>query len=141
MTDSPAESGAEGGSDLGSWFKSLRAEQDRELEEYSQDVDAEDYVARLLAAADALRTPSGPFQVGDLVMWKPGLKNKVRPIYGAPAVVLDVLDEPLFDMDGPMSSGSYREPLDLLLGVLDAGELVAFHFDSRRFERFVQPDA
>jgi hypothetical protein len=34
------------------------------------------------------------FAVGDLVTWKPGLKNRRIPRYGQPAVVMEVLDPP-----------------------------------------------
>jgi hypothetical protein len=39
-----------------------------------------------------LLTTAHRFAPGDLVTWKPGLKNKRHPHYGQPAVVIEVLD-------------------------------------------------
>ncbi len=79
------------------------------------------------------------FQPGDLVAWKPGLRNRRYPREGKPAVVLEVLAEPLFDSDTETGSAYFREPLDLVLGLfLDVGEhrgdFLSWHFDSRRFK-------
>jgi hypothetical protein len=77
------------------------------------------------------------FNPGDLVTWKTGLRNKRLPDEGAPGVVLEVLDEPVYDQDEKPDSAYFRERLDIVVGVLDpAGDLLAFHFDSRRFEPF-----
>lgn len=79
------------------------------------------------------------FAPGDLVTWKPGMKNKRLPRYGQPAVVIGRLEQPVFD--GEMEAGScyFREPLDLVLGMIwdrdpGRGDLIAFHYDSRRFQ-------
>jgi hypothetical protein len=79
------------------------------------------------------------FSPGDLVGWKPGLKNKRFPRYGQPAVVVAVLETPVHDAESDAGSTYFREPLDLVLGAIwdeepGRGELVTFHFDSRRFQ-------
>ncbi|NEX22226.1 hypothetical protein G3480_18270 [Thiorhodococcus mannitoliphagus] len=79
------------------------------------------------------------FAPGDLVTWKPGLKNKRTPRYDQPAVVIEVLETPVLDREDAAGSTYFREPLDLVLGVIwdshpGRGELVTFHFDSRRFQ-------
>ena len=75
------------------------------------------------------------FKPGDIVDWKPGLRNKNS--YG-PFVVVEVLDSPIFDNDDEDGSGSqyFREPFDIILGnVVDDGEMFVIHFyDSRRIE-------
>lgn len=78
------------------------------------------------------------FKAGDLVRWKPGLKNRKRPAEGEPAIVFEVLDTPLFDPDSDGAGTPYfREPLSIMLGVLDDdGDFLTFHFDARRFEPF-----
>ena len=48
------------------------------------------------------------FQVGDLVTWKPGLKNRRVPLTGQPAVVVALLDEPLLDSEQESGSTYYR---------------------------------
>jgi hypothetical protein len=35
------------------------------------------------------------FKVGDIVRWKPGLRNRTVPDYGQPAVVRQIIDRPL----------------------------------------------
>jgi hypothetical protein len=82
------------------------------------------------------------FKPGDLVGWKPGLRNRKVPSYGAPAIVIEVLDEPVLDKGEESGSTYYREPHDLILGVLwdrdpGRGDFVTFHFDSRRFQPWV----
>lgn len=74
------------------------------------------------------------FRPGDIVMWKPDLRNRQRPDYGEPAIVLEVLDGPLFDESDDSGSPYFREPLDIRLGVLlEDGNFASFMFDSRRF--------
>jgi hypothetical protein len=79
------------------------------------------------------------FKPGDLVSWKPGLRNRKVPSYSAPAIVVEVLAEPVLDTDDESGSTYYREPHDLVLGVLwdqapNRGDFVTFYFDSRRFQ-------
>jgi hypothetical protein len=77
------------------------------------------------------------FQPGDLVMWKVGMKNRLRPAEGAPAIVIDVLPAPVFANDRDAGSTDYREPLDLVLGLLDEDDdFSVYHFDQRRFKSF-----
>ena len=52
--------------------------------------------------ADLIRRHA--FAPGDLVTWKPGLKNKRLPAYGVPAVVVAVLAAPVYD--GECDGGS-----------------------------------
>ena len=74
---------------------------------------------------------------GELVRWKPGLRNKRLPQYGDPAIVIDVLAEPVVDNQYAADTPYFRERLDVVLGVVDEDEdFVAFHFDSARFEAF-----
>lgn len=81
---------------------------------------------------------SHPFSRGQLVKWKQGLKNRARPDYGQPAIVIEVLTGQ--HIDGTNDSGSpyYREPLNLILGTLapEDGGFVIYHFDISRFEPF-----
>lgn len=82
------------------------------------------------------------FKPGDLVTWKPGLMNRRVPLRGQPAVVVSVLAEPILDTETESGSTYFREPHDLVLGVIwdkepGRGDFVLFHFDSRRFEPWV----
>ncbi|NEX15124.1 MAG: hypothetical protein C1943_00450 [Halochromatium sp.] len=89
----------------------------------------------------ALLNQRHSFKPGDLVCWKPGLKNRRVPAYGNPAVVLEVLEAPITDGETESGSTYFREPLSLVLGLFwdrepGRGDFVAFHFDGRRFEPF-----
>ncbi|MBK1647821.1 hypothetical protein [Rhabdochromatium marinum] len=79
------------------------------------------------------------FKPGDLVTWKPGLKNRRVPRSNQPVVVLEVLSEPVFDSDRDSGSPYFHEPLDLVLGLFvengpNRGDFLSWHFDSRRFQ-------
>lgn len=83
------------------------------------------------------------FAPGDLVTWKPGMKNHRLPRYGCPAVVLAVLETPVLDPEMDAGSTYFREPQDLVLGLVwetgpARGELMAFHFDRRRFQPWTE---
>jgi len=83
------------------------------------------------------------FRPGDLVTWKPGLRNRRYPRDGKPAVVLEVLAAPLLDSDTETGSTYYREPLDLVLGLFlnegeHRGDFLSWHFDGRRFQPWSQ---
>jgi hypothetical protein len=77
------------------------------------------------------------FKPDDLVVWKDGLKNKARPALGEPAIVLDILESPLYDPEKSTGTPYFNEPLDLVLGVLDSdGDFIVFHYDKRRFQPY-----
>ncbi|NEX23390.1 hypothetical protein G3480_24370 [Thiorhodococcus mannitoliphagus] len=83
------------------------------------------------------------FAPSDLVTWKPGLRNHRVPRYQQPVVVIEVLPESIHDQDREAGSTYFREPLDLVLGLIGdedpgRGELVTFHFDSRRFQPWTE---
>lgn len=79
-------------------------------------------------------------EVGGLVVWKEGMKNRKRPLYDEPAVVIqlaDSEDDAHFDPSNDSGSSYYREPLTIQLGVIDSdGELSLYYFDRRRFRPF-----
>jgi len=78
---------------------------------------------------------------GDFVEWIPGLKNRRKPDYGEPVIVVEVRTNPTFAEDRDPNSAYYREKLDLVLGLLDEDdEFIVFHFDSSRFRAFVPKD-
>ena len=97
-----------------------------------------DLAAALRARYHLFQTPHR-FVPGDLVTWKPGLKNRRRPSYGRPAVVLAVLDSPLRDDEQDSGTTYFNEPLDLVRGLFletgpARGDFLTWHFDSRRFQ-------
>lgn len=75
------------------------------------------------------------FQPGDLVTWKPGLRNKLMPAKGQPGIVIEKLAEPVMDDAADADSPYYREPLDIAVGVVDADDdVLVYWFDSRRMQ-------
>src|SRR5271166_2338345 len=78
------------------------------------------------------------FARGQFVVWKAGLKNKVRPDYGEPAIVTGVYPSPITDQsEGSSASPYFQEPLSLVIGVHYEEDLVEFRVDGRRFEPLV----
>jgi len=75
------------------------------------------------------------FVPGDMIQWKPMLKNKKQPVYGEPVVVIEALTEPLVDTKDGAGTAYFREPLDIIVGQLDDDDdFVFWHLDSRRME-------
>ena len=80
------------------------------------------------------------FKPGQLVRWKEGLKNRSLPEYNEPAIVWEILPNPIFDNTKTVVAGSryFREPLDIVLGVMDENAFILLHYDSRRLEPIPQ---
>ena len=75
------------------------------------------------------------FSKGQFVVWKPGLKNKVLPDYGEPAIVTGVYPSPIYDQSESSSGSPYfQEPLSLAIGIHHEDDLVEFRVDGRQFE-------
>ena len=78
---------------------------------------------------------SPEFKPGDVVRWKKGLKNKKYPKEGQLCIVIEEMKDPIIQDSRESGSPYYREPLDLILALLDDdSDLVFFHYDKRRFE-------
>jgi hypothetical protein len=77
------------------------------------------------------------FTKGQIVKWKPGLKNRKFPDYGEPAIVTAVLPSAICD-PSEVAAGSpyFQEPLTFVLGMYRDDEFLEFRLDSRRFEPF-----
>jgi hypothetical protein len=78
------------------------------------------------------------FRPGMLVEWKPRLRNKNRPAYGEPAVVVEVLSQPVTGQTDESGSPYFREPLDIIAAIIDPNDdrFDLYYFDSRRFQPF-----
>jgi hypothetical protein len=123
-------------------IRRILAERDRQKEELEW-VNADPQ--SLAKRADTLRNlyqtlingDERKITVGSLVVWKDGLRNRQRPRYCEPAVVIEI-HEPdggvLFDQEPNSGSQYFREPLTIQVGLLDdAGDLVMYFCDKRRF--------
>ena len=73
------------------------------------------------------------FTPGDIIEWKPGMRNRKSV---GPFIVVEMLDQPV---TGDHESGTslFREPMDIIVGRHDPdGDFVCFHMDSRRFQPY-----
>jgi hypothetical protein len=95
------------------------------------------HVQQLSELADAMDKPH-IFQKGQLVRWKPRLKNRAAPAYNEAVLVREILAAPIFDTCEASScagSPNFAEPLTLVLALLGHdGDFVELRYDGRRFE-------
>lgn len=93
---------------------------------------------------DALvnRQKLNTFKVGDYVEWKPHCVDKRVPARGQPAIIVEVLDGPIFDTSQDSASSPYfRQPLDIILGTVDdEGDMIIHHHNSRCFQPVKDPE-
>lgn len=81
----------------------------------------------------------GEFKEGDLVQWKDGLKNRRFPDYNEPAIIMEVLDEPIYNEDEEPASPYYNEPLTIKIGFLvDERDFITYLVNQRRLEKFAE---
>jgi len=95
--------------------------------------------ATLLKENLQLLLKTNKFEVGQIVKWKKGsqnsLRNKEFPLDEQEAIVVEVLDNPVLHPEAESGTPYFREPLDLVLGLIDKdGDFITFYYDSRRFE-------
>lgn len=77
------------------------------------------------------------FETGQLVKWKQGLKNRKLPHENQPAVVIEILGEPVINPQDESGSPYFLERLDIILGIIVADDsFLTFYYDSRRFENY-----
>lgn len=69
---------------------------------------------------------------GMIVTQKPHCATKKALRDGQPGIVVEVLDPPILTDKEDSGTPFYREPLDVVIGVVWGGNFVCFHYDSRR---------
>jgi len=75
------------------------------------------------------------FQVGDFVKFKKGMSCRSVPKEDEVAIVTEVLSEPIFDpLRKSAGSPSFREPLNIRIGVVTDGMFQEFFMDGNRME-------
>lgn len=73
------------------------------------------------------------FAIGETVKWKPGLRNKGGLDYEDVAIILDILNKPIFDETKDSGSPYFKEPLDMVIAFLDSdNDFITLYVDSRR---------
>ncbi len=87
-----------------------------------------------LRKAQALYQTRYTFKPGDIVEWKPGLKNKRGD---GPFVVIGMLVVPVQDTVEDAGSPYFQERLDIVLGHFDSeGDFLMYHYDSKRMQPY-----
>jgi hypothetical protein len=82
------------------------------------------------------------FSPGQLIKWKPYQRTTRRPEYDEPVIVVQVLSEPYYDDSEDAGSPWFRQPLNLVIGLIDSvGDFLLYHVDGRRFEPYDSPRA
>ena len=78
---------------------------------------------------------------GDLVSWKPGLKDSCLTDYGEPMVVLEVDSAHRSGPHSSLGTNNYNEPMTVRIGICveDTSELKGFWIDGNRLEPYVEP--
>lgn len=90
-----------------------------------------------IADAGVAFLQTNKFSLGSMVQWKPGMRVARLLAYGQPAVVLQVLNEPIVDEDASAMDPSRAHMCDLLIGVETPNhQFMTFYADSRRLEHF-----
>ncbi|OZD85585.1 hypothetical protein CH273_02165 [Rhodococcus sp. 05-339-2] len=129
--------GASSPADILEDIRRLRANQDAA---YLQVASQPGYADKLSDAARFFLMEPEVFAPGDLVTWKPLLKNRRYPAAGFPAVVVETHPGRKWPVD-QTSSPYYDEPADIVLGILDGDEeFEVYPFDVRRFAHWKPTD-
>lgn len=121
----------------GNFKQSPQATEDQPLDEVREPDKKELWAdeVRRLTEARVLLEKRQSFRSGDVIAWKPGLRNRNSPAYDRPAVVMEVLKKPIV-VDAPANSPHFRENFDLKILVLDSDKDCAeFYVDGRRFQK------
>ena len=92
--------------------------------------------ARRLQAAYAQLSAPNDFTVGDLVIFRPGMKNLKFPAEGQPVVVTG-FDPGAVEMEEDSGTNKFKQPCDLRIGLfVTSGDFSEYWVDARRFVKY-----
>lgn len=94
-------------------------------------------VAESLRMAHEVFSQKHTFEEGQLIQFKPGMKDRKAPEVGQPAVVMEVIPELLKDPEAGFGNHYATSQYDMIIGVFLKGDFIQFYADSRRYEPFV----
>lgn len=103
------------------------------LDEYSQQLFAQtvDHLRQLKATFEKKHV----FVAGDLIQWKPNMRDRPFPEYGSPVIVLETIT-PAHQSTDNWEAEEAPSKYDLVIGISLSGALRHFYADSRRYEPF-----
>lgn len=82
------------------------------------------------------RTPE--FQVGDVVEWRPGMRNRRLPKTGFVAVISEIFAEPIVNPEKEVSSPYFQEKMHGKIALMDEdGDILEYAADFTRFKKAV----
>lgn len=100
------------------------------------ELDLSTKLSKLRSNLENYKKKTTSIEVGDILVWKEGLKNRKFPKYDEPCIVIEVLEEPIVNDISGINSAYYKEPNDIKLGIIaPEDDFVTFYFDSRRFRK------
>lgn len=103
---------------------------EQEEREQCQEPTHKHLIAELKSAFNALNNELYIFEPGDIVEFKPRMRNLIIPKYGQPCIVSRILAEPIL-------IGNKSSSLDMVIITTDpAGDFFELPVDSRRFQHF-----
>ena len=114
--------------------KALQANEQQAAAQPKITLDDPETVRQLLI--DSLKTYQKKYEYkpGDLVVWKPHMRNRRFPEKSFPAIVIEVLTVPIMNQIVDHGSPYFRELLDMRIGVInDVGDLLTYMVESARF--------
>lgn len=76
------------------------------------------------------------FSPGDIIEWKHMMKNRKRPEYNAPVIVMEILEKPIINTEGDLGSSGFNEICDIKIGLVIDNVFMMFYVDSHRFQKY-----
>ncbi|MCK9342317.1 MAG: hypothetical protein M0P33_00205 [Massilibacteroides sp.] len=110
-----------------------------EDEKEEKELTVQEQIEEAKSAYRILNSEQYKFKPGDIIQFKPGMKNTYRPAYGQPVIVSRVLETPFIQMDNNDTGTPYfNTPVDIVVLMLsrDGEGWLEFHQDSRRYMPF-----
>lgn len=96
-----------------------------------------EYLLALKNSAAHLINQETKFKVGDIVEWKPKMRNKSTP-YGKPMIITQVFNPPRIS-DSESGGAYFCEILDVACAETHPdGNILEYPYDSRRLQHFIE---
>ncbi|MDF7641077.1 hypothetical protein PT279_05675 [Bifidobacterium sp. ESL0784] len=108
------------------------AEEILRKELYEEEIASPDYQQLLRQAQKNYH--SEVFNSGDLVEWKPNMKNLQYPEYGAPVIVVKMTEKE--SLDSELAPSVVVRRSDMQIGIIEKGKFTVLKVDSARFKLF-----
>jgi hypothetical protein len=97
-----------------------------------------EYIEKLKSALKDFETHY-EFRVGDILVWKSCMNNKMLPKINQPVIVIEVFKEAIFDTSKESSSTYFQELLDMKIGLLHPEDnvFITYFANSQRYRPLI----